>query len=109
METEAGMGQKRKTTRLRDTWNTFGLRVLDYNVELDWGHNSAIHDKTRRSDESPVYESNQYLNLDCVVLWPDAHSGQREHRFRFIVNTRFLNASRASFLTQVFTMGQRLS
>ena len=35
-----------------------------------------------------------------------AYSGEREHRFRFIVNTWFLNASRSSFLTQVFTITQ---
>ncbi len=59
----------------KDEWNNFGLRVLDYNVSLDWGFNSTIHDRRRRSDESPVYESNRYLTLDGVVLWPEEQEG----------------------------------
>lgn len=73
------MVPRRRVKKPEDEWNTFGLRVIDYNVDLDWGFNSAIHDKARRSDESPVYVSNQYLYLDCVVLWPDEQEGDIYH------------------------------
>jgi len=73
------MTGKRVTTRLEDEWNSFGLRVTDYDVSLDWGFNSAIYDKNRRSDESPVYESSQNLTLDCVVIWPEEQEGDHYH------------------------------
>jgi hypothetical protein len=55
------MTRKKTTKKAKDDWNIFGLRVIDYNVDLDWGFNSAIHDNDRRSDDSPVYESNQQV------------------------------------------------
>jgi len=73
------MGRKKTTKRPQDEWNVFGLRVLDYNVDLGWGFNSAIYDRRRWSDESPVYESNQHLNLDCVVIWPEEQEGDLYH------------------------------
>lgn len=73
------MARKKTTKKPKDEWNTFGLRVFDYNVDLDWGFNSAIHDKNRRSDESPVYESHQRLYLDCIVIWPEEQEGDVYH------------------------------
>lgn len=65
------MTRKTKARTKTAEWNSFGLLVLDYNVDLDWGFNSAIHDMDRRSDDSAVYESQQCVHLDCVVLWPE--------------------------------------
>jgi len=73
------MGRKKTTKRPQDEWNVFGLRVLDYNVDLGWGFNPVIYDRRRVSDESPVYESNQHLNLDCVVIWPEEQEGDLYH------------------------------
>lgn len=73
------MAQAKKSKKVKDEWNTLGLCVTDYNVAMDWGFNSAIHDRRRRSDESPVYQSNQYLYLDCVVIWPEEQEGDVYH------------------------------
>jgi len=73
------MSRKKATRKPKDEWNTFGLRVFDYNVTLEWGFNSTIHDKRFRSDDSPVYAANQYLHLDCVVIWPEEQEGDIYH------------------------------
>ena len=69
------MARKKTARKKLEEWNSFGLRVQDYNINLDWGFNSTIYDKRFRSDDSPVYESHQRLNLSCVVLWPEEQSG----------------------------------
>jgi hypothetical protein len=69
------MSRKKSSRKKLEEWNSFGLRALDYNINFEWGFNSTIFDKRFRSDDSPVYESHQYLNLSCVVLWPEEQSG----------------------------------
>jgi len=73
------MTRTKATNPTKDEWNSFGLRVTDHNVAFDWGFNSAIYDRNRRSDESSVYESSQRLSLDCIVLWPEEQAGDHYH------------------------------